>query len=95
MSEIWKPIVGCEGRYEVSDQGRVRSVPGGKRKGKVLTPVRSGRYYRVTPFPHPPMLIHRLVLETFVGPRPEGMECCHNNDDPSDNCGGGTKGTTN
>lgn len=21
--------------------------------------------------------VHRLVLETFVGPRPKGMECCH------------------
>lgn len=29
--------------------------------------------------------IHRLVLEAFVGPCPEGMECCHNNGDPSDN----------
>jgi len=27
MSEIWKPVVGHEGRYEVSDRGRVRSVP--------------------------------------------------------------------
>lgn len=23
--------------------------------------------------------IHRLVLETFVGPCPKGMECCHKN----------------
>jgi hypothetical protein len=29
--------------------------------------------------------VHRLVLETFVGPCPEGMECCHNNGNPSDN----------
>jgi hypothetical protein len=25
--EKWKPVVGYEGRYEVSDQGRVRSLP--------------------------------------------------------------------
>ena len=25
-----------------------------------------------------------LVLEVFVGPRPDGMEACHNNGDPSD-----------
>ena len=30
--------------------------------------------------------IHRLVLETFVGPCPGGMECRHLNGDPSDNC---------
>jgi hypothetical protein len=26
MSEIWKPVVGFEGRYEVSDLGRVKSL---------------------------------------------------------------------
>lgn len=26
MSEVWKPVVGYEGRYEVSSLGRVRSV---------------------------------------------------------------------
>ena len=30
-------------------------------------------------------LVHRLVLETFVGPCPEGMECCHNDGNPSNN----------
>lgn len=30
-------------------------------------------------------LIHRLVLEAFVGPCPEGMEVAHRNGDPSDN----------
>lgn len=28
---------------------------------------------------------NRLVLEAFVGPCPDGMECCHNDGDPSDN----------
>jgi hypothetical protein len=30
-------------------------------------------------------LVHRLVLEMFVGPCPAGMEAAHNNGDPSDN----------
>jgi len=30
-------------------------------------------------------LVHRLVLLAFVGPCPEGMECCHNNGNPADN----------
>jgi hypothetical protein len=38
---------------------------------------RNGRQYK--------FLVHRLVLEAFVGPCPPGMECCHNNGDPSDN----------
>lgn len=29
--------------------------------------------------------VHRLVLETFVGPCPQGMECCHKNGIPNDN----------
>lgn len=46
-SEIWKPIVGYEGLYEVSNKGRVRSLPrithydAGYEKrnnGKILTP---------------------------------------------------------
>ncbi len=27
MTELWKPILGFEGRYEVSDLGRVKSLP--------------------------------------------------------------------
>lgn len=30
--------------------------------------------------------VHHLVLEAFVGPRPEGMQGCHNNGDSKDNC---------
>lgn len=32
-----------------------------------------------------PRRVHRLVLEAFVGPCPEGMEACHNNGDMTDN----------
>lgn len=31
------------------------------------------------------LLVHRLVLEAFVGPCPEGMECCHDDGNPSHN----------
>lgn len=29
--------------------------------------------------------VHHLVLLAFVGPRPDGLICCHNNGDPTDN----------
>ncbi len=29
--------------------------------------------------------VHLIVLEAFVGPRPDGMEACHNNGDNTDN----------
>lgn len=30
--------------------------------------------------------VHRLVLEAFVGPCSDGMECCHNDGNASNNC---------
>lgn len=30
--------------------------------------------------------IHRLVLEAFVGPCPPGLEGCHNDGNPTNNC---------
>jgi hypothetical protein len=32
-----------------------------------------------------PRMIHQLVLTSFVGPCPEGMECCHWDGDPTNN----------
>jgi len=32
-----------------------------------------------------PVLVHRMVLETFVGSAPDGMVCRHLNGDPADN----------
>jgi hypothetical protein len=29
--------------------------------------------------------VHRILLEAFAGPCPEGLECCHNDGDPADN----------
>jgi hypothetical protein len=29
--------------------------------------------------------VHRLVLEAFAGPCPEGRECCHEDGDPANN----------
>jgi len=96
MSEVetWKPIPGYEGSYKVSSYGRVLSMgrkdTRGRRRGeRELKPrfARSGHsavalYVNGT---RRDALIHHLVLESFVGPRPDGMEGCHWNDDPSDN----------
>lgn len=30
-------------------------------------------------------MIHKLVLEAFVGERPSGMQACHGNGDKTDN----------
>lgn len=94
--EEWRPVVGHECRYEVSSFGRVRSldseVPcrGGKLrkiKGRILgTSLGSTGYPRVSLAPNSThRAVHRLVLEAFVGPRPDGLECCHNDGDPTNN----------
>lgn len=93
--EIWKPIPGWEGSYEVSDHGRVRSVDRivttrtGVRKryqGRVLalTADRSG-HLAVSLGRAKDKAVHRLVLEAFIGPSTERQECCHNDGDPTNN----------
>lgn len=97
-AEQWLPVLDWEGFYEVSDQGRVRSLDrtiirsDGKVKrfrGKFLAPQDDGKGYPQVSLSRnaKPRTyhIHRLVLDAFVGPRPEGKETCHGNDVSDDN----------
>ena len=94
-NEVWKNVPGFPG-YQVSDRGRVRS---GRLRGKgrygwsnewrILGGYLDGTG-RPTVAPYRNKVrftrrIHRLVLEAFVGPRPEGALCCHNNGNKTDN----------
>lgn len=75
---VWRPIAGFESRYEVSDQGEVRSV----RSGHIMRPYRD-RYgylaikltgdhnYRIS------KTVHRLVCEAWHGPCPPGLQAAH------------------
>lgn len=96
--ERWLPVPGYEGSYEVSDLGRVRGLDreidnghGGARRwsGRVLKPGmdkngRLGVTFCVQSVKRR-RLVHQVVLETFVGPRPDGLHGCHNNGVSSDN----------
>ena len=76
MTETWKPVVGHEGFYSVSDLGRVESL----RRGIILSPILRGGYFFVNLHVDGVRKmgdIHALVLEAFIGPRPAGMECRH------------------
>ena len=96
--EEWRDVVGWEGWYQVSNLGRVRSVDryidmqnGASRFCRGVIRVQQinnegrykvdlkGRGIRA------PRFVHHLVLEAFVGSRPDGMEGCHNNGNPLDN----------
>lgn len=81
MTETWKPVVGWELLYEVSDYGRVR-----KSSGEMLWHTGARQWvwlYGREPWQR--RQVHHLVLEAFVGPRPPGMKGCHYDDDPSNN----------
>lgn len=88
--EQWKPIPGFP-LYEASTLGNIRSYQ--KRNGRpcphVLKPTPNGkkrlRVFLARDGKIHSLQVHRLVLKTFVGPCPEGMEACHNNDDCHDN----------
>lgn len=95
MSETWKEIAGFPG-YEVSDLGGVRSW---RRNGAAKTlrtePVPLARevdkdgYIKVRLFNcgrGSKFFVHRLVLEAFVGPCPEGHEARHMSDRDPANC---------
>ena len=85
MTEAWQPVRDYEGFYEVSDQGRVRSL----RSGRLMSLSTSNTGYMQLNLSGKPARklrhAHRLVLEAFVGPCPVGMEGCHTNGNRSDN----------
>lgn len=81
--ENWRPVVGCEMVYEVSDLYRIRRVVAahGSVAGRILKPYRDRKGYLAIKLRvngrKQTFKVHHLVLLAFVGPRPEGMECRH------------------
>jgi hypothetical protein len=98
--ETWRSVPGYEGFYEVSSMGRVRSLPRKVKDsmGRVFPfPGRDLKAHVVKRTGRPQVLlamngsvatflVHRLVMLAFVGPKPEGLETCHNDGDPANNC---------
>ena len=96
MMEEWRPVVGWEGRYEVSDMGNVRSLRGGRgHLRKKPFPIKQwlktgdskwGKGYWVVALCRDNRTafrrVHRLILEAFVGPCPPGHESSHLNGNP-------------
>lgn len=84
MSEIWAPIPGYEGLYEASTEGRVRN-----RHGRIMKQDLSNKNRPAVKLSSLGLartrFVHHLVLEAFVGPCPEGLQCCHWDDDKSNN----------
>ena len=69
MEEIWKDIKGYEGRYMVSDHGRVKSMNYRKQYSgeQILRDKNAKGYAKVDLPPKKSFLIHRLVASEFIG----------------------------
>lgn len=85
--EEWRPVVGFDG-YEVSQFGRVRSwkrCGDGPPRPMTAWTEKDG-YFMVNlrrDGKHHGRMVHRLVLEAFVGPCPSGMIACHGDGNPA------------
>ena len=94
----WRPVVGFEGSYEVSDTGLVRGVDridaaGRRWRGRVFSTLGCDKdgYIQQTLCRgtiRRSAKTHILVLEAFVGPRPEGAVARHLDGDHKNNSAG-------
>ncbi len=94
LEETWKPVLGYEGLYEVSDLGRVRNLTFRNRnvavpRIRLLRPCAHVDGYLVVDLSRnnkrKRMFVHRLVLMSFVGPCPDQHQVAHGNGNRLDN----------
>lgn len=94
MEEVWKPVVGRESEYLVSNLGRVkgcRKLDGNglwrRERMLILSTTEDG--YKRANFSFrckaQSRAVHRIVYETFIGPIPDGFEINHKNGIRDDN----------
>jgi len=90
VKEEWRPVVGYEGVYSVSNHGRVRrEAPGrGTWRGRVLRPAQDGNGYLWFALSREGkrhiVQCHQLVAQAFIGER-RGREVNHKNGVKDDN----------
>lgn len=89
LPEEWRPIPGFEGRYAISNHGRVRIVFSGRRReiGRIMAHQKNHFGYAYVPLRVTPprgkrraqrkVFVHLTVATVFMGPRPEGLHTAH------------------
>ena len=91
MEEIWKDIAGYNGRYQISNLGRVRSFAQDSKVGKIKVGNKTHKGYRTY------LLydgnggskwcpVHRLVAQAFIA-NPDGLpQVNHKDENKENNC---------
>lgn len=83
---LWKDVVGYEGLYLVSNHGMIRSLARTTTSGGIIKQIKQSSGHSFVGLSKDGKekhhLISRLVLQAFVGPCPNNMECCHNDGNP-------------
>jgi len=78
-------------RYQVGNDGSLWSIHGDASRGipyywrEVRGSFAVGYRRAKMPGSKSGVMVHQLVLSAFVGPCPDGMQCCHNNGNRADN----------
>ena len=93
MKEIWKPVIGYEGLYEVSSMGRLKRKHRISAQGRVLeekimkTPI-GVQGYKIVGLrdgTSKSFRLHSLIAQAFLGPKPSGYVIDHLNGVRHDN----------
>lgn len=90
VEEVWRPVAGYNGRYEVSDLGNVKSMDYNHTgQTRVLSECDDGSGYRLVCLckdgRQKSCKVHRLVAEAFI-PNPGNLpQVNHKNEDKTDN----------
>ncbi len=93
MSEAWRPVRGWQTRYEISNKGRIRSLPSPLRprrhSGKILKPTRDHDGYLSILLSDGKLKchtkVHRLMLIAFTGVDHKHLHAAHRNGNKIDN----------
>lgn len=96
MSEIWRDTPGYEGFYQVSDTGKIKSIPrtdrvGRSSPGRMMALAVNKRWGRlqVSLWKNGrgrTWKVHTLVALAFLGPQPKDMDVNHRDGNKLNNC---------
>lgn len=89
-SEEWRPMVGFDGKYLVSNLGRASALLRGSQSCRKILRLSlcHGGYLKISLASRDGQVtrkIHRLVAEAFLGPCPDGMQVNHKDGDKHNN----------